>query len=180
MGVQKVINEIDKIITETSAQQDGTKLLGMQDIFPLCKKNYQMLHFPEFLPALWQGQMSAPKSRYGEEVTTLRNSLMESLIRDDITRTQTCREFSTRISDVWNAVKKENFIFAFQNSQAVEVYRKMEEFFDRETTDLYILKSGLLETVSKMKVQKIFLTFMNNFRHRFFKLKPRLLRKKTS
>eukprot|EP00092_Neocalanus_flemingeri_P065565 GFUD01079751.1.p1 GENE.GFUD01079751.1~~GFUD01079751.1.p1 ORF type:complete len:2495 (+),score=653.35 GFUD01079751.1:194-7678(+) len=139
MGLQAIINEIDKLIKETAANQGKSDIHGMQSIFPLCEKLFPNIDFPQFLPSLWQGPMSAPVSRYGELVKTLRNSLIQSLSSKESSgfrRTQTIKDFMTRISDVWKAVKTESFIFAFRNSQSIHIYKGMQEFYDLEMRTL--------------------------------------------
>eukprot|EP00092_Neocalanus_flemingeri_P029352 GFUD01031864.1.p1 GENE.GFUD01031864.1~~GFUD01031864.1.p1 ORF type:complete len:2619 (-),score=690.50 GFUD01031864.1:716-8572(-) len=139
MGVQAIINDIDKLIKETGANQGKSDIHGMQSIFPLCEKLFPNIDFPQFLPSLWQGPMSAPVSRYGELVKTMRNSLIQSLSSEESSgfrRTQTIKDFMTRISDVWRAVKTESFVFAFRNSQSIHIYKGMQDFYDLEMRTL--------------------------------------------
>eukprot|EP00092_Neocalanus_flemingeri_P003730 GFUD01004010.1.p1 GENE.GFUD01004010.1~~GFUD01004010.1.p1 ORF type:complete len:2638 (-),score=679.59 GFUD01004010.1:412-8325(-) len=138
-GVQAIINEIDDLIKETAINEGKSEIHGMKSIFPLCNSLFPHIQFPQFLPSLWQGSMSAPVSRYGELVKTLRNSLIQSLSSEESSgfrRTQTIKDFMTRISDVWKAVKTESFIFAFRNSQAIHIYKGMQEFYDSEMSTL--------------------------------------------
>ena len=151
MGVQLVIIEIDRIIKEVANNQGRSEILGMQSVFPLCEKLFPALKFPQFLPSLWQEQMSAPVSRYGELAKQLRNSLGQSLSLDvgsGLKRTQTIESFVTRICDVWEGVKKESFILAFKNTQAIQIYTSMQKFYDSEMS---VVRFVQWETLLRLK-----------------------------
>ena len=64
--------------------------------------------------------MSPPEPSYGESVSKLRKSLILSLKGEK--RTQSLNEIFTKLVDVWNAIKQDNFIFAFRNSQAIKMF----------------------------------------------------------
>ena len=162
---------------------------GLQSIFPLCSQLFPNLEFPQFLPVLWTGQMSPPEARYGESVSKLRNSLIQCLgpkvetsrpivvprVQHFTTwaqrageamnsdqrqmRTQSLNVIFDRLNDVWQAIKNENFIFAFKNSQAIKIYSDIQHLYDTKITNLRInvfkMASDVGEDVLKMNFDDV-------------------------
>ena len=135
LGVGKILNELNGMILRIARDEGRSDIFsGLSSIFPLLQEQFTDLNFPEFLPALWQGSMCPPESRYGEIVQQLKDAICIGLMQyqGQTLRGQPLSEFTSRLTDVWEAIKQENFIFGFKNSQAVEVFAELQKVYDKE------------------------------------------------
>ncbi|XP_032834302.1 interferon-induced very large GTPase 1-like isoform X2 [Petromyzon marinus] len=81
-----------------------------------------------YIPGFWHGTppMAAVSAAYSDQVFHLKLHLIEYLKKRTKTqRASTLSEFSTWIGSIWEAVKKENFIFSFKNSLVAEAYNQL-------------------------------------------------------
>ena len=76
------MRKLDEIIRDAASQSQKKDIYGRRQIFPMCDEEFKDLDFPQMLPILWNGDMNPPRFEYGDEVTKLRNSLLESVIKD--------------------------------------------------------------------------------------------------
>ncbi len=139
LGVGKILEELNNMILKIAKDEGRLDIFsGLSSIFPLIQEQLDQITIPEFLPALWQGSMSPPESRYGEIVQQLKDSLCFGLMQhqNQTLRTQPLSEFVNRLSDIWEAIKQENFIFGFKNSQAIEVFGELQKLYDKELAQL--------------------------------------------
>jgi hypothetical protein len=139
LGVDKVLGELNSIVYKI-AQSEGCldKINGLSSIFPLIKEKLNDIDIPQFLPTLWQGATSPPDSLYGEIALKLRDALCQGLMQQQhqIIRSQTLNEFVNRLKDIWEAIKQENFVFGFRNSNAIECYADMQQQYDKEVSNI--------------------------------------------
>jgi hypothetical protein len=138
LGVTKILDELNNMILRIAREEGRVDIFsGLSSIFPLIQEQLRD-EIPEFLPALWQGSMRPPESRYGEIVTILCEKLCDGLMQHQCPtiRSQPITEFVNRLKDIWEAIKQENFVFGFRNSHAIEVYTDMQKNYDREVTKL--------------------------------------------
>nr|XP_047134918.1 interferon-induced very large GTPase 1-like isoform X2 [Hydra vulgaris] len=139
LGVKKILDELNIMILKIANDEGRIDILsGLSSIFPLIHEQLDKLDFPEFFPALWQGSMNTPEPRYGEIVQELKNSICDALIKYQNTtlRTQPIQEFIARLSDIWEAIKQENFVFGFKNSHAIIVFGEVQRLYDKELAQL--------------------------------------------
>jgi hypothetical protein len=137
LGVTKILDELNTMILRIVREEGRDDIFsGLSSIFPLIQEQFADAKIPEFLPALWQGSMRPPESRYGEIVKLLCERLCAGLMQTQCIaiRSQPITEFVNRLKDIWEAIKQENFIFGFRNSQAIEVYSELQKNYDREVT----------------------------------------------
>jgi hypothetical protein len=139
LGVTKILDELNNMILRIAREEGRVDIFsGLSSIFPLIQEQFEDAKIPEFLPALWQGSMRPPESRYGEIVKTLCEKLCDGLMHPQCPaiRSQPITEFVNRLKDIWDAIKQENFIFGFRNSQAIEIYSELQKNYDREVTNI--------------------------------------------
>ncbi len=139
LGVGKILDELNSMILKIARDEGRMDIFsGLSSIFPLIQEQLDQIVIPEFLPALWQGSMNPPESRYGEIVQQLKDSICIGLMQqqNQVLRSQPLSEFVNRLTDVWEAIKQENFIFGFKNSQAVEVFGELQKLYDKELAQL--------------------------------------------
>jgi hypothetical protein len=135
LGIGNIISNLNEMIKRTAKNEGVSNIFsGLSSIFPLLSDQFLDIKFPEFLPMLWQTSMSPPQQRYGEIANELKVALCQGLMQTDH-RTLQCQplsEFSDRLSSIWEAIKQENFIFGFRNTQAIEIYTELQIFYDKE------------------------------------------------
>ena len=156
LGVSKILDELNTMVLRIAKEEGRMDIVsGLSSIFPLIQEQFKC-RVPEFLPSLWQGSMSPPESRYGEIVQSLKHVLCQGLQKNEnqIIQSQPLNEFINRLKDVWDAIKQENFIFGFKNSQAIEVYadvqKKYSNLVAKVRSQLFDLSYQLSEKHSKL------------------------------
>ncbi|KAJ8041486.1 Interferon-induced very large GTPase 1 [Holothuria leucospilota] len=87
----------------------------------------------QYIPSLWRGSMAAPNHEYSEVVLRLKSELLQEIKSGP---KQTIAEFSNRIVSVWNAVKEEDFVFNFRNSNEIAQYNNFTRWYMREQLKL--------------------------------------------
>jgi hypothetical protein len=156
LGVTKIIDELNSMILRIAKEEGRMDTFsGLSSIFPLIQENFSN-KVPEFLPALWQGSMHPPESRYGEIVQILCEMLCYGLMQPQCPaiRSQPITEFVNRLKDIWDAIKQENFIFGFRNSQAIEIYSELQKNYDREVTNFRKKCYGLFYKITEECLKK--------------------------
>ncbi|XP_061435514.1 interferon-induced very large GTPase 1-like isoform X3 [Lethenteron reissneri] len=81
-----------------------------------------------YIPGLWHGTppMASVSAAYSDQVFHLKQHLIDYLKKRPKTqRASTLKDFSTWIGSIWEAVKKENFIFSFKNSLVADAYNQL-------------------------------------------------------
>ncbi|CAN0424797.1 unnamed protein product [Lampetra planeri] len=81
-----------------------------------------------FIPGLWFGSSAmAPVSRgYSEQAFKIKTYIFETFEkRQHSHKPCTLSEFSRWISEMWNSVKREKFIFSFRNGLVIQAYSKL-------------------------------------------------------
>jgi hypothetical protein len=157
LGVTKILDELNNMIKIIATEEGrGDKVSGLSSIFPLIQEQFEDAKIPEFLPALWQGSMRPPESRYGEIVKTLCEKLCDGLMQPQCSaiKSQPITEFVNRLKDIWETIKQENFNFGFRNSQATEVFSNLQRKYDQEVAifqnNFYGLSYKITEECVKM------------------------------
>ncbi|KAK2864705.1 hypothetical protein Q7C36_003859 [Tachysurus vachellii] len=93
-----------------------------------------------YFAQLWEGSppMAPPNPSYSRNVQDLKKDIFKKATPSTgITLSQ----FKSRISDLWNALLNENFVFSFKNTLEIAVYRKLENVFGKWT---WTLRSAML------------------------------------
>ncbi|XP_047672588.1 interferon-induced very large GTPase 1-like [Tachysurus fulvidraco] len=93
-----------------------------------------------YFAQLWEGSppMAPPNPSYSRNVQDLKKDIFKKATPSTgITLSQ----FKSRISDLWNALLNENFVFSFKNTLEITVYRKLENEFGKWT---WTLRSAML------------------------------------
>ncbi|KAJ8024175.1 Interferon-induced very large GTPase 1 [Holothuria leucospilota] len=106
-----VIREaLDKATLAAAKEENITGIKEFSDIFPFTESDNL------YVPCLWMGNMSPPNHAYSETILHLKSQILLKT-RDSTDFTQfTLKKFQIRLKDVWDALKKEDFVFNSQNS----------------------------------------------------------------
>ncbi|XP_069808011.1 interferon-induced very large GTPase 1-like [Dendropsophus ebraccatus] len=84
-----------------------------------------------FFSHLWEGDppMAPPNPRYSQNVQALRKVILDLGKKKD--SILSISAFSTRVTDLWNALLSENFVFSFRNSLEIAAYGQLEEKYSQ-------------------------------------------------
>ncbi|MCJ8749352.1 hypothetical protein PDJAM_G00175340 [Pangasius djambal] len=99
-----------------------------------------------YFAQLWEGSppMAPPNPCYSSNVQNLKNAIFGKAQKST---GMTLSQFKSRISDLWNALLNENFVFSFKNTLEIAVYRKLENEFGKWT---WTLRSAMLVIEEKL------------------------------
>ncbi|XP_071855145.1 interferon-induced very large GTPase 1-like [Apostichopus japonicus] len=110
-NMAKIKDVLNKVTRVAAAEEKVNYIHDFSDVFPMVEEDDL-----QFFPCLWTGLMSPPNFGYSDKVHALKASI---LLQDNISITSpqlTMEKFISRLKDVWEAVKSEDFVFNFQNS----------------------------------------------------------------
>ncbi|KAF4080880.1 hypothetical protein AMELA_G00176740 [Ameiurus melas] len=135
--LQEKLNEIAKL----AAKEEDSEAECFSDVI---KFNVQddVYYFAQ----LWEGSppMAPPNPEYSRNVQDLKNAIFNKVSKSP---GSTLSQFKSRISDLWNALLNENFVFSFKNTLEISVYRKLENEFGKWT---WTLRRAMLDTEEKL------------------------------
>ena len=137
---------INKEIEKVAAKEGRRDLKGLQQIFPYVDQVFKDLTdakgdqvvFPHFFPMLWNNSFNPPDPRYGLLCQQLKSALTTALASRknikfgplDLTM------FTEKLKNLWEAIKKETFVFKFQNIQAMNAFISMRDVYISKVGDL--------------------------------------------
>ncbi|XP_062843440.1 interferon-induced very large GTPase 1-like [Trichomycterus rosablanca] len=100
----------------------------------------------QYFAQLWEGSppMAPPNPSYSENVQKLKRAIFTNATKSHCMKLS---KFKSRISDLWEALLNENFVFSFKNTLEIAVYRKLETEFGKWT---WSLRSAMLEHEEKL------------------------------
>ncbi|XP_009465673.1 PREDICTED: interferon-induced very large GTPase 1-like [Nipponia nippon] len=98
---------------------------------------------------LWEGNppMAPPNPTYSQNVQELKSKILQAAKKESQGSILRLSSLKARISDLWNALLNENFIFSFKNSVEVAAYKKLETAFRQWT---WQLRSHILDLQMKL------------------------------
>ncbi|XP_017336404.1 interferon-induced very large GTPase 1 [Ictalurus punctatus] len=139
-GRRRLQEKLDEM-TKLAAKEEDSEAECFSDVieFNVQDDVYYFAH-------LWEGSppMAPPNPCYSRNVQDLKNAIFEKATKST---GLTLSQFKSRISDLWNALLNENFVFSFKNTLEISVYRKLENEFGKWT---WTLRSAMLDTEEKL------------------------------
>ncbi|KAJ8031536.1 Interferon-induced very large GTPase 1 [Holothuria leucospilota] len=127
-NMNQIIAELDEA-TLIAAKEEG-----MLDVYS-CFSDIFDLHFDDntqYIPCLWNNPMSPPNFLYGETITNLRDMILKDVSKGHLQpQFMKLSHFTERIENVWEAVKKETFLFNFQDSMKAIAYNQLCLHYNR-------------------------------------------------
>ncbi|PIK43881.1 putative interferon-induced very large GTPase 1-like [Apostichopus japonicus] len=133
-AMQSIISTLNEAISE-AAKTEGKSHLYRQfsDVFVV--QNYEKeSDNVQYIPSLWRGYMGAPNYQYGVSVQRLKSNILQCIQRSDTSGK--ISDFISRMSDVWNAIGKEDFVFSFQNTKEVSLYESFMSVYKNSITPI--------------------------------------------
>ena len=158
---EHLLSKLDKITAAAAEQEKVRNVQNFQDVI-----HFDENTFVQYVPDLWQEQppMARVSIKYSEKIGDIKTKLTKLIHLKS--NPITISEFVTRISDLWEAILHENFVFSFKNSEAVGAYIEVDGEF---TKYCYHFKDLCSQLQNKYQTQILSLTEIVN-----------LLRKKSS
>ncbi|XP_035380972.1 interferon-induced very large GTPase 1-like [Electrophorus electricus] len=100
----------------------------------------------KYFAQLWEGSppMAPPNPCYSENIQELKRNILSKISTN---RGITLSQFKASISDLWNALLNENFVFSFRNTLEVAAYRKLEQEYSKWT---WSLRSAMMALENKL------------------------------
>ena len=153
-GVANIFEKFNTMAVK-AATANRPELLEHGKLLPLLRDDCEGI--PEFFPALWTSSMSIPNAKYGELIKDLRDNIVSIIRNKSMIQPLRISQLSKRIEDVWNAVKKEDFIFGFRNSLEVDVYADFSQFQNEKKEEVLkkiLEKASIIEINLLNKINK--------------------------
>ena len=129
VGHEILLSKLDHITRKAAEQENASHIHNFQDIIAYDEDNYAF-----YMPDLWHGQppMAPVNCGYSRKVKVIKNIITTTKLAEKSTPI-TISRFITKLSDLWNAILKDNLVFSFKNSDEVNAFLDL----DQEFTKLY-------------------------------------------
>ncbi|XP_030635159.1 interferon-induced very large GTPase 1-like [Chanos chanos] len=121
-GRRQLVEKLDEI-SKMAAEEENLKVDGFSDIIQF-DVDTQVFYFKN----LFEGDppMAPPNPSYSWNIQELKTKILSISEWQPGCKFPTLSELQMRISDLWNALLKEDFLFHFRNTLDIAVYNKLE------------------------------------------------------
>ncbi|KAM8953320.1 interferon-induced very large GTPase 1-like [Pelodytes ibericus] len=121
-GRRKLQENLDEM-TLLAAQQENCDVTCFNEVI-----KFDVNTHTHYFAQLWEGDppMAPPNPSYSQNVQNLKRAILEMCKKEPTNNILTISEFKTRVTDLWNALLNENFVFSFKNSLEIATYNKLE------------------------------------------------------
>ncbi|XP_067406567.1 interferon-induced very large GTPase 1-like [Emydura macquarii macquarii] len=142
-GRRRLQQKLDEM-TVTAAQQEFCDVTCFSDVI-----RFDVNTHVHYFAHLWEGNppMAPPNPSYSQNVQELKSKILLAAKKESQSSVLKLSELKVRISDLWNALLNENFIFSFKNTLEIATYKKLEIRFSQWT---WQLRSHILELQMKL------------------------------
>ena len=177
------INAVNALATERitlkTKLDEMTKLAAIQEN---CEREFEelndVLSFDEnedvsYIPSLLQGcpPMAPVNPEYGKAVQKVKEKITTLMCLPERSPLS-ISQFQKRVSGLWNAIQRENFIFSFRNTIEIRAYTSLDQKFFEEsiktmvtemaelekTTSVSLMRSSADDRVAIWEVQKVIIS----------------------
>ncbi|XP_073700559.1 interferon-induced very large GTPase 1-like [Garra rufa] len=127
-----------------------TKLAAKEEVYDVERFSdvirFDVQNDVKYIPQLWEGipPMAPPNPDYCENIQDLKKTIISYASKSDGLMLSHLKD---RITDLWEALLNEQFVFSFRNSLEVSSYRKLETE-NRKWS--WSLRSAMMETENKL------------------------------
>ncbi|KAM6432904.1 interferon-induced very large GTPase 1-like [Rhynochetos jubatus] len=141
-GQRRLQEKLDEM-TMTAAQQEFCDISCFSDVI-----RFDVNTHIHYFAHLWEGNppMAPPNPTYSQNVQELKSKILQAA-KESQGSVLRLSSLKVRISDLWNALLNENFIFSFKNSVEIAAYKKLETAFSQWT---WQLRSHILDLQMKL------------------------------
>ncbi|KAM6405878.1 interferon-induced very large GTPase 1-like isoform 1-T2 [Pluvialis apricaria] len=142
-GQRRLQEKLDEM-TVTAAQQEFCDVSCFSDVI-----RFDVNTHIHYFAHLWEGNppMAPPNPTYSQNVQELKSKILQAAKKESQGSILRLSSLKVRISDLWNALLNENFIFSFKNSVEIAAYKKLETAFSEWT---WQLRSHILDLQMKL------------------------------
>ncbi|KAE8574194.1 hypothetical protein XENTR_v10024972 [Xenopus tropicalis] len=143
-GRRRLQEKLDEM-TRIAAEQEHSDITCFNDVIKF-DVNTHILYFAH----LWEGDppMAPPNPSYSQNVQTLKKMILDhGKAQGNIS---SISDFKVCVTDLWNALLNENFVFSFKNSLEIAAYNKLETQYCKWTWDM---REHMLNLQNKLKNQ---------------------------
>ena len=121
---EKLLAKLDKITASAAEDEKVAYIRHFKDVI-----DYDETSQVFYMPDLWQGQppMAPVNWGYSEKINKIKELITKNIASKS--KPITITSFIDRISDLWNAILSENFVFSFKNSQEVRAFSHLDKTF---------------------------------------------------
>nr|XP_054761540.1 interferon-induced very large GTPase 1-like [Lytechinus pictus] len=147
-GCQKLQENLDHMAKEAALSESIADIHSFSQII-----KFDVQKHVKYFSDLWQGDppMAPANPGYSEKVGLVRLQLLEKIAREHKTFL-TASDVSIRLSDLWNGVLADDFVFSFRNSLEVKAYNGLQsKYYTLEWELQDKLKSWLHNAEIEMK-----------------------------
>ena len=120
------LTRLNEITVAAAEKENCGKILNFRDVI-----NYDEHKFAFYMPDVWQGQppMARFNHVYSEKVREIRDFIFQSNKANS--HRLTISQFTTRLSDLWDAILKENFVFSFRNCEELNAFSSLDRKYSQ-------------------------------------------------
>ncbi|XP_026701207.1 interferon-induced very large GTPase 1-like [Athene cunicularia] len=142
-GQRRLQEKLDEM-TMTAAQQEFCDISCFSDVI-----RFDVNTHIHYFAHLWEGNppMAPPNPTYSQNVQELKSKILQAAKKESQGSILRLSSLKVRITDLWNALLNENFIFSFKNSVEIAAYKKLETAFSHWT---WQLRSHILDMQMKL------------------------------
>ncbi|CAM4638179.1 unnamed protein product [Lepidochelys kempii] len=142
-GQRRFQEKLDEM-TVTAAQQEFCDVTCFSDVI-----RFDVNTHIHYFAHLWEGNppMAPPNPSYSKNVQELKSKILLAAKKESQGSVLRLSGLKVRISDLWNALLNENFIFSFKNTLEIATYKKLEIMFSQWT---WQLRSHVLDLQMKL------------------------------
>ncbi|KAK7884529.1 hypothetical protein WMY93_027652 [Mugilogobius chulae] len=128
-GKRKLQEKLDQMV-QLAAKEEGFAAESFSDII-----KFDVQKDVKYFAQLWEGSppMAPPNPGYSESVQELKSYILSKAATSSGV---TLSQFKTKVTDLWNALLNENFVFNFRNTLEIAAYRKLEAKYANWTWNL--------------------------------------------
>ncbi|XP_031750751.1 interferon-induced very large GTPase 1-like [Xenopus tropicalis] len=145
-GHRRLQEKLDEM-TRIAAEQEHSDITCFNDVI-----KYDVNTHIRYFAHLWEGDppMAPPNPSYSQNVQTLKKMILDHGKAQG--NVLSISDFKIRVTDLWNALLNENFVFSFKNSLEIAAYNKLETQYCKWTWDM---REHMLNLQNKLKNQII-------------------------
>ncbi|KAK2511963.1 hypothetical protein Q9233_016552 [Columba guinea] len=142
-GQRRLQEKLDEM-TQTAAQQEFCDVSSFSDVI-----RFDVNTHTHYFAHLWEGNppMARPNPTYSQNVQELKSKLLQAAKKEAHGSILRLSGLKVRISDFWNALLNENFVFSFKNSVEIAAYGRLETAFSQWS---WQLRSHFLDLQMKL------------------------------
>ncbi|XP_076866542.1 interferon-induced very large GTPase 1-like [Brachyhypopomus gauderio] len=138
-------DQLDEM-TKVAAKEEDSEAECFSDVI-----TFNVQKDVKYFAQLWEGSppMAPPNPCYSRNVQELKQNILSKMSTKCVWRLS---QFKSHISNLWNALLNENFVFSFRNTLEVAAYRKLEHEYSKWT---WSLRSTMMALENKLHYRVI-------------------------